>query len=146
MFIGLDFHGVIDRFPKEFSLLTKRWVEICGHEIHIVTGSPWDSAKPKIDDLGITYTHSFSIVDHHKSIGTPMWQKETGWFMSPEEWDKSKGDYAKKVGLDVHFEDSLKYAPWFPESCTFFHVGTNLHDDRAIVIDFLTVFDFFAKS
>ena len=144
MLIGLDFHGVIDRFPKEFSLLTQRWVSL-NHEIHIVTGESWDSVQSKVEDLKIAYTHWFSIVDYHKLIDTPMRHKQSGWWMDQKEWDKSKGDYAERVGLNVHFEDTLTYAPWFPASCTFVHIGKNLHDDRAIVIDFLTVFDFFAK-
>jgi hypothetical protein len=139
MRIGLDLHGVIDRFPHEFALITRRWVDICGHEVHIVTGEGWATAERQMD--GFRYTHRFSIVDHHRAIGTKMELKESGWWMPQDEWDRTKGDYAQRVGLSVHFEDTLRYAPWFPPSCTFIHVGRNFGEAMGVVGDFLNAFD-----
>jgi len=142
--IGLDIHGVIDRFPKEFSLLTRRWVEDYGHEVHVVTGESWATAKPQVDAVSLSYTHHFSIVDHHRDIGTPMTNTvvgQPGWWMDEETWNRSKGDYATRVGLDIHFEDSLEYAAWFPPSCTFVHAGKNFGVALPVLGDFLHAWD-----
>lgn len=141
MRIGLDLHGVIDRFPEEFALLTRRWVRVYGHEVHVVTGSPWAVAQSQVDRCSICYTHRFSIVDYHRTIGTPMAEKENGWWMEQDVWNRTKGDYAERVGLGIHFEDSLEYAAWFPKTCTFVHVGKNFGEALPIVEDFLNAWD-----
>jgi hypothetical protein len=143
MRIGLDVHGVIDRFPREFAWLTQRWVRFHRHEVHIVTGEGWDTAASQVEGRGIVHTNHFSIVDHHRSIGTPMELKDSGWWMPQQEWDMSKGAYAKRVGLDIHFEDTLAYAPWFPSSCAFIHVGKDFETVLKVMRDFNTAFDYF---
>jgi hypothetical protein len=142
MRIGLDFHGVIDRFPDEISILTKRWINL-GHQIYIVTGESEITATVKVEALHVPYTHFFSIVDYHKGIGTPMELRDSGWWMDQETWDRTKGDYATVAGLHFHFEDTLKYAPWFPSSCTFVHVGSNFVSTLGVLKDFYDAFAFF---
>jgi hypothetical protein len=139
MRIGLDLHGVIDRFPREFAILTHRWVKVYRHHVHVVTGSPWKVAEPQVERCGICYTHSFSIVDYHREIGTPMVEKENGWWMEQDVWNRTKGDYAARVDLDVHFEDSLEYATWFPKTCTFVHIGQNFGEVLPIIDGFMEV-------
>ena len=138
MKVGIDVHGVIDKFPKQFSLLTNYWVHTCGHEVHILTGSPWDKAIGKLNN--IAYTHHLSIVDHHASIATPMELRSNGWWMSEVAWNRTKGDYATKVGLSIHFEDTLAYAPWFPSSCMFIHVGQSRNGVFSALEDFVKLF------
>lgn len=140
MKIGLDLHGVVDRFTREFTLATRKWVS-SGHEVHIVTGSSWASVVRQIDGYGISYTHSFSIVDYHREIKTPMESRESGWWMDPITWDKTKGDYAARAGLSIHFEDSPEYAKWFPPSCTFIYVGSNFERSFSFLRDFLNAYD-----
>ena len=120
MLIGLDIHGVIDRFPETFCKLSERWVKN-GHEVHIVTGQEWEAVRTTVDTHGIQYTHHYSIVDHHKNIGTPMYTRsdKDGWWMDKDIWMRSKGDYAMYADLDIHFDDSVEYAKYFPSSCTY---------------------------
>jgi len=121
MNIGLDIHGVIDAQPKFFAKLTKLLAEE-GHQIHIVTGQKWDNVKNELDAHGITYHHHYSIVDHHLNVGTKMWSDDKrgdGWWMSKEDWIRSKGDYARNASLDIHIDDETSYAPYFPDSCRF---------------------------
>lgn len=120
MNIGLDIHGVIDSYPKLFSNLSKKWIEQ-DHEIFIVTGQEWQEVKPIVEEAGVCYTHHFSIVDHHKNIGTPMYKRsdKDGWWMDKDIWMRSKGDYAMYADLDIHFDDSVEYAKYFPSSCTY---------------------------
>ena len=37
-------------------------------------------------------------------------------------WDRSKGDYCHETGVQIHFDNDLQYAKWFPEICTFIWV------------------------
>jgi len=61
--------------------------------------------------------------------------------MSERDWIMTKGLYAARIGLDVHFEDSLEYAPWFPPSCTFLHVGKDFATALEIFQDLGIAFD-----
>ena len=60
-----------------------------------------------------------------------MWDNDArgkGWWMDPAIWDLTKGDYAKQVRLDIHFDDESKYAPHFPKTCTFIRVCDNFDE------------------
>ena len=122
MKIGLDIHGVIDKYPVLFKNLTRQWND-AGHYIHIITGEEWSKASKTVRDSGVIYHEHFSIVDYHQEVGTDMWQDEKKtWWMNEETWDESKGNYVRAWGIDLHFDDSLKYAPAFPDDCMFIHV------------------------
>jgi hypothetical protein len=121
MKIGLDIHGVIDAYPEILAKLSKKWVE-AGHPVYIITGQPRNECERTVQDAGITYTDFFSIVDHHLAAGTTMWDDDVrgkGWWMNPEDWLPTKGVYARRVGLHVHFDDSPEYRPYFPRTCSF---------------------------
>lgn len=119
MKVGLDVHGVIDRYPVLFQRLSKDLIQ-AGHEVAIITGQEWEKIVPKIEALDICYTSHFSIVDYHKSIGTRMHQDEKGtWWMGNIAWVRSKGDYIHREHIDIHFDDSCEYANWVPEFCSF---------------------------
>ena len=124
MQIGLDVHKVVDSYPEIFSKLSHLWSEQ-GHTIHVITGQEWQKVKPEVDAFDIKYDTHFSIVDHHLKIGTPMYRRDDkdGWWTDRELWVRSKGDYAMSVGLDLHFDDSIEYAKYFPKCCTYVIVG-----------------------
>lgn len=118
MKIGLDIHGVIDKYPKIFARLSKRlWKK--GHQIHIITGESWETAKETVNKAGIVYTHHFSIVDYHLRSGTKMEHKDNGWWMDRNVWVRSKGDYIHRKGIEIHFDDSYEYAEYCPDTCVF---------------------------
>jgi len=129
MRIGLDFSGVITRFPAELSLLTNYWINDCGHEVHIVSNSGWDYVKSQTEKLGVLYTHHCPDMGCRKSLeAIPAFidfadQEGSSWIGYKDSCLKEKGEYAKSVGLNIHFDDSIAYAKWFPESCLFVHVG-----------------------
>lgn len=120
--IGLDIHGVIDQQREFFSALTKVLVE-CNeklghqHEIHVLTGPKWEHLKP--DDLtDIAYTHFFSIVSHNEEAGTPMrWTKgpnnEDFAWINEDSWNRTKGEYCAKHGIDIMLDDSDVYHEHF---------------------------------
>ena len=109
--ISLDIHGVIDSDPDFFSFLSKSIVG-AGGEVHIVTGGTIDKAKEEVEKYNISYTHLFSIVEHHRNIGTPTGEKHPKYgfpMISDEEWDKTKGDYCRDNEIDMHIDDTLVY-------------------------------------
>jgi hypothetical protein len=111
--VGLDLHGVISANPDFFSAISKLLVD-SGAEVHILTGSHSEEILAELEGYKISYTHLFSIADHHKSIGTPIRYDENGepW-IEGELWSRSKGEYAEKVGLDFHIDDSRSYGIFF---------------------------------
>ena len=36
-----------------------------------------------------------------------------------EIWNKTKGEFAKRIDLDYHIDDSEEYEEYFPNSCKF---------------------------
>lgn len=121
MKFGFDMHGVIDSNPKLFSALTKA-LKASGHEVHIITGPEVTTEiMEQLYQWGIGYTHYFSIVAYHKKRGTEMRIDEHGnAHMDPYLWDKTKGEYCAKAGIDLHFDDSDLYSYFFKTPYTRF--------------------------
>lgn len=112
MKIGIDIHGVIDENREFFIQLTSLLCDH-GHEVHIITGKKVKAISGE-EMEGITYTHLFSITDYHESIGTPISYDDKGNpHMDPYLWNKTKGEYCLKHGIDLHFDDSDIYSYFF---------------------------------
>ncbi len=119
--LGLDLHGVIDSIPKTFIFLSESIVKN-GGEIHIITGGSLKDDKHnenivnQLESIGITYTHLFSIRDYHDDINTdktgthPKWGFPT---IDNETWDRTKAEYCKYHGIDLHIDDTLVYNDYF---------------------------------
>lgn len=113
--VSLDLHGVIDAMPDFFAFFTKAIID-SGGELHIVTGGATEKDKELLKKYNIQYTHFFSITDYHKEKGTPTTKPHPkyGFMMvSDEIWDKTKGDYCRKEGIDLHIDDTLAYNDYF---------------------------------
>jgi len=121
MNIGLDIHGVIDTYIPLFEELCYKWASQ-GHTIHIITGEPKETARPATDHL--IFHHFFSIVDHHVAENTPSLRRDDKghYWVDRDVWLATKGNYARKVKLDIHFDDQVEYAPYFPKHCSFIYV------------------------
>ena len=118
MKVGFDVHGVMDKHPDLFNTLGTLFVS-AGIEVHIITGSP---AGPEVAlelqragmKLGINYTHFFSILDYHSYIGNDVKYDKLGHgWMDNELWNKTKGDYCKREGIDLMIDDSDEYHKHF---------------------------------
>jgi hypothetical protein len=113
--LGLDIHGVIDTKPWMFSRLSKSVIGT-GGEVHIITGAHMtEELKTKLkDEYEMSWTHLFSIADHHKSIGTEMrYKKSNNPWMDKDLWDRTKGDYCHEQGIMLHIDDTERYAKYF---------------------------------
>lgn len=123
MKIGLDIHGVIDASPQLFCMITQMLARENeyhnqGHEIHVMTGRVWgDDLGHDLARMGIYWTHFFSItqslIDQNIPLtydlkGNPWTRDEDTWH-----WDRAKGLYALKHGLDMVYDDSDKYHHFF---------------------------------
>jgi len=121
--IGLDFHGVINYMPEFFAFFTKAIIE-AGGEIHIITGGLFPEEMDLLKKHDIKYTKIFSIREYHREIGTPTFENHPvhGFPMvSDEEWDKTKGEYCAREGIDFHIDDTIQYEKNFKTPFCMFH-------------------------
>jgi len=85
----------------------------------------------------IIYDHLFSIVSHHRRIGTSMWQNPDGsWQMHDLAWMSSKGIYACANKIDLHFDDDIEYLKYFPKSCIYVVVPKEGFEQFRYIFDF----------
>lgn len=117
--LGIDFHGVIDSLPSEFSFLTNLIVS-AGGAVHVITGSGWSKElEDKLKSMNIAWTHKFSVYDHLIETNAEI----LGEVEFPDgtiqkkfnniEWDKVKGKYCKENGISLHIDDTLSYNEFF---------------------------------
>ena len=111
--IGFDLHGVIDTHYAFFRKFLRDLIRQ-GWEVHIITGAQWSKERKKLRRLGIPFTHFFSIVDHHQSIGTKLrWDKKGNAHLDPSLWDRTKALYCREQKIGMHFDDSDIYGLFF---------------------------------
>lgn len=119
--IGIDIHGVIDSNPEFFSSLSKLLVDN-GHEVHILTGSKLKLEEDFLKEHNISFTHLYSITEHHENLGTPIkWDNAGDPHLDTYLWDKSKAEYCKEHGIDIHFDDSDTYGYFFKTAYARFY-------------------------
>jgi len=126
MNVGIDMHGVVTQYPSIFSELSYE-LHSKGHVIHIITGVEGIKVMEEVKTHNIYFDQIFSIVDWHKHIKTEMWERtkpsgRKSWYCEETIWNKSKGEYCEKAHIDIHFDDTLEYAKYFPNFTTFIHV------------------------
>ena len=71
----------------------------------------------------ICFTEVRSVLDYHRSIGTKIWEDDNGLWMDNDTWNRTKGEFAKELDLDIHFDDTKRYFEYFPSTCKCIHVG-----------------------
>ncbi len=114
MKIGFDIHGVCDKAPEFFSLISKLLVD-SGNEVIIITGRMEShGAIDEIKKLGISYTKFFSIVDYHINKGTEIKYDDKGnpW-IDDDTWNQTKAEICEKEKIDFHIDDSPIYGEYF---------------------------------
>lgn len=137
--IGLDIHGVIDAKPELFAILTNLLVD-AGHEVHVLTGSKeTEDIHEELLGYGIKWTHFFSITDYCISGGVHVWydEKNTPW-MDQNAWEKAKGEYCTNIGMDLHIDDTIKYADFFKTPfCRFFskHIPLHVEEVKSCILE-----------
>ncbi len=130
-----DIHGVIDDLPEAFVAINNALFD-AGHEIHIITGSrKTESIINALAKLGIKYHYFFSISDYCKQTGIEVTDDSKGdpW-VDEETWNKTKGDYCAKVGIDLHFDDSDVYHKYFTTPYARVFTKNNKGGDKKVII------------
>lgn len=122
--LGLDIHGVIDKAPELFTLISKLPVEV-----HIITG-----IKQELDDQvpeDLEYDYWFSIHQHLEDEGVEFRIDEKGrpW-CDATLWDNAKAEYCKKHNITMLIDDSPHYADTFSALDTLYLQLTNTNRDN----------------
>jgi len=117
--LGLDIHGVIDKAPELFTLISKLPVEV-----HIITG-----IKEKLDDQvpdDLEYDYWFSIHQYLEDKGVEFTYDEQGrpW-CDPKLWDAAKAEYCKENNITMLIDDSPNYVDSFAALDTLYLQLTN---------------------
>lgn len=125
MKFGLDVHGVIDTDIEFFSHLTRSLMLVdkdrsnsdLNWEIHIITGSNLTNGEiiQDLKECKILYTHMFSISDYLRKEGCQELDGSTidNPLFPEDEWNKAKANYCRKHAIDLHLDDSDRYAKYF---------------------------------
>jgi hypothetical protein len=122
--IGVDVHGVADIYPELFAELTQLLVTH-GHEVHVITGSRITTAfRVGLEQLGLRWTHEFSITDYHESIGTEVVNDSKGDPHMPAKiWNPVKAWYCKENGIHMMLDDSPTYGRFFSKDILYARVN-----------------------
>jgi len=114
--LGLDWHGVIDKYPKIFKMLS-RLILLSGGEVHIITGHSWDNKfKRKLKKIWGTsdWNYKFSITDYLTDKGLPFEiGADSGKYFELSKWNSAKAIYCKKHNIDLMIDDSEEYGKHF---------------------------------
>lgn len=116
--LGLDFHGVIDTLPKQFSAIAESIMKT-GGDVHIITGNPnTNEFRIQLSACGfhyaVHYNHIFSIQSFLEERQLEYITDENGnkqfdnFF-----WNKAKADYCQIHDIDLHIDDSTEYGKFF---------------------------------
>ena len=117
--IGLDYHGVISRYPHYFSQFSKE-VLAKGHELHIITGGPQEIIEKRLKQEHINYSFIFAILDHYASLGEVRYFSNGEFKIDDDLWNKAKAEYCLKNNIDLHIDDSFCYGLWFNTPYCFY--------------------------
>jgi len=117
MKFGFDVHGVVDTHSDVYAAISAALV-VAGHEVHVITGAVM---SPELDAIlkkaGVTYTHFFSIAQHHMDKGEDevKWVNGEPW-MDDEIWNRTKAEYCHKEGIRLLIDDSPVYGQYFEDT------------------------------
>ncbi len=134
--IGLDFHGVITSNPAFFKDFTALALSR-GHEIHILTGGPYDKVKAQLAEWQIPWTELYAILDYYEKKGEVKFFANGEFKVDDVLWDIAKAKYCVDHQIDFHIDDSKQYAKWFVTPfCYYNKERQNCTTDQKIALDF----------
>ncbi len=131
MNIGIDFHGVTEKYPEIMKPLMSSFIKNGGeHEIFIISGPPYIEIVESLTKAqyiyGIHYDQVISVVDWIKRLGfVEMKQhKDKSWYCEDEVWWASKAAICREYHISILIDDKLEYKKHIKNNFPlFFHVG-----------------------
>lgn len=134
--IGLDFHGVINTAPDYFKDFAACALSR-GHEIHVLTGGPYEKVKQYLHEHGIGYTRIYAILDDYERKGEVEFFENGEFKVDDILWDIAKAKYCVDNHIDFHIDDTKKYAKWFVTPfCYFDEIHQSCQAGPKVHIDF----------
>ena len=117
MKLGLDIHGVIDKYPDKYAALA-RSVRANGGEVHIITGqSLTPGLLSNLKNLHMEWDYIVSIQDELQKVIIPCAFTEEDGLNRPlfidEDWNSYKGYYCAAHHIDLMIDNSPEYRPYF---------------------------------
>jgi hypothetical protein len=126
--VGLDIHGVLDKYPRKFIKLANI-IRAGGGRVVICTGASVEVAQKQLEEINkshnpnkffnvplVFWDEIFSITDYLKAKGVEHTPTDDGGIrVATEIWDRVKGDWAREYEIDLHIDDSPVYGSLFPE-------------------------------
>ena len=125
MIVGLDLHGVIDSDPAYFIEFARDIIED-GGTVHVITGHPINSEiYEQLSACGFAkdlYSSVQSIQDTLDEVKSPVLGLDVHGRNKYDDisWDSCKASLCKKLDVDVHIDDTMRYKDYFKET-TFGH-------------------------
>jgi len=113
MKIGIDYHGVLDKYPKFFKVFIES-MRAKDNLIYIITGAPMSDFTQDPSVRGITYDYFYSITDDLISTSIPYEIDEKGHNKFDDAlWNTAKALYCSKNEIDMMIDDSEIYGKFF---------------------------------
>lgn len=128
MRVGFDIHGVLDTFEIFREMLT-RYVEDPNAEVHVISGLESRHLEKEIGHLiDLSKVDCFfSVTDYLVEKGANVtWIDGMPW-ADEEEWNQAKAAYCRLKQIDLLFDDSPIYAPYFNHINTIYCQIHNPH-------------------
>ena len=134
--IGLDFHGVVDKYPDYFAKFTQQAVAQ-GIEIYIITGGPKAVVENYLQEHRIQYTELFAILDYYDAQGQVEYFPNGEFKIPSKLWNTAKGEYCAKHKITLHIDDSTEYGYWFSTPyCVYDSASRQCLAQNGLKIDF----------
>jgi len=110
---GFDLHGVLDANPALVAMAQSLMIH--GHEIHVITGQRLSRELfDQLEEMCVPYSKVFSISTYYEMMGHRIeWDKNGNPHMDTVMWDRAKGDYCRREGIDFHIDDTHHYGHYF---------------------------------
>jgi len=132
MRIGIDLHGVLDKYPEKFKPMLKMF-EKMDIEVCVVSGPPEDKVEIELEKSGFEpwdFTDIYSVVDFlsERGVEFDMTDPENP-FCDDNMWWDAKARICRDYKIDLLIDDSKKYRPAFDLiDAKFIHVSEIVGD------------------
>jgi hypothetical protein len=124
MRLGLDFHGVLDTNPDLFMKIAKAIIND-GGEVFIITGLELNdeliTTLKKLGNGEKWYTNIYSITSDLEKKYKSTFDAKGGKHFDNLLWDKAKADFCRNKKIDIHIDDTERYAKFFSTPIMIYH-------------------------
>ena len=110
--IGIDFHGVISAYPREFAAFCRE-IKLRGVQVHIISGGEKEDVASFLARYNVEYDEIWTILDYCAEQGIQVMYDADGFHVPTDVWDKAKAFYCARERINFHIDDSCIYGQYF---------------------------------